>query len=67
MKKRIISLFLSLLMLCATVFTGCSAEKTDDEKRKENACAGDTAYTLSLWVPTNSDTTLSIYCWGLEL
>ena len=55
MKKRILSLFLVLLMLLAVAITGCSDEKTDDEKRRENASAGDTAFTLSVWIPTNSN------------
>lgn len=55
MKKRIFSLFLALLMLLAVAVTGCSDEKTDDEKRRENASAGDTAFTLSIWLPTNSN------------
>ena len=57
MKKRIICLLLSMLMLCSVVLTSCSGEKTEDEIRKENASAGDTAYTFSIWIPTNADST----------
>ncbi len=55
MKKRILSLLLVIMMILSVVLTGCSTEKTDDEKRRENASAGDTAFTLSLWIPTNSN------------
>lgn len=58
MKKRILSLFLALLMMCSIILTSCSDEKTDDEKRKANAEAGDIAYQLSVWVPTNVEYTV---------
>ncbi len=56
MKKRIFSLIMALLMLMAVVLTGCSNEKSDDEKRRENASKGDKALTLSIWIPTEADT-----------
>jgi ABC-type glycerol-3-phosphate transport system substrate-binding protein len=54
------------MMVVSLVLTSCSDEKTDDEIRKENVCAGDTAYTLSLWIPTNSDTTSEAFQKRLE-
>lgn len=56
MKNRLLCLLLAAIMVLSLVFTACSDEKTDDEIRKENVCAGDTAYTLTLWIPTNGDT-----------
>lgn len=56
MSKRILALVFVLLMVLSIALTGCSSEKSDDEKRRENASAGDTAYTLSIWIPTNSNT-----------
>ena len=66
MKKRLLCLLLALMMVVSLVLTSCSDEKTDDEIRKENVCAGDTAYTLSLWIPTNSDTTSEAFQKRLE-
>ncbi len=57
MKKKLLCLLLATIMVLSLVFTACGNEKTEDEIRKENVCAGDTAYTLSLWIPTNGDTT----------
>ncbi len=55
MSKRILALLFVVLMIVSLALTGCSSEKSDDEKRRENASAGETAYTISIWVPTNSD------------
>lgn len=56
MKLRLVSLLLVLLMVCALMLTACGNEKTEDEIRKENVLKGqEQAYTLSLWIPTNSD------------
>ena len=53
-------------MVLSLVLTSCKDEKTDDEIRKENVCAGDTAYTLSLWIPTNSDSNSDAFKKRLE-
>ena len=56
MKKGFLLLFLVLCLSCLMIFTSCTGDKTQDDIRAENASAGDTAFTISLWVPTNSDT-----------
>ena len=50
MKKRLVCLFLCLVMLLSVVLTSCS--KKDEEEAKENITqdASDTAITLTMWV-----------------
>lgn len=56
MKLKLVSLLLVLLMVCSLMLTACGNEKSEDEIRKENVLKGqEQAYTLSLWIPTNSD------------
>ena len=45
---------MALLMACSVFLASCSDEKTDDQIRQENVCKADTAYTLSVWMPTNA-------------
>lgn len=66
MKKRLLCFLLAIMMVLSLVLTSCKDEKTDDEIRKENVCAGDTAYTLSLWIPTNSDSNSDAFKKRLE-
>ena len=55
MKKRILCLFLALLLIVPFILTSCDKETTDAEKIEQIRNSGDVALTLSLWVPTNSD------------
>lgn len=54
MKKRLLCLLMAILMLSSVVLVSCADEKTDDQIRQENVCKADTAYTLSVWIPTNA-------------
>ena len=56
MKKRLMCLLMALLMVCSVVLVSCADDKTDDQIRQENVCKADTAYTLSIWIPTNAST-----------
>ena len=57
MKKRFLSLMLVILMLCSLVLTSCSDGRTEDEiiddivKNSKR-----TAYTVSIMIPTDADT-----------
>lgn len=55
MKKRIICLFLALLMIIPFILTACEEELTEQEIMDQISNSGDIALTLSVWVPTNSD------------
>ena len=54
MKKRLLCLVLAMIMICSLFLVSCSDERTEDEIRMENVCKGDVAYTISLWIPTDS-------------
>ena len=58
MSKRILSLAIAMLMLLPLVlgFTSCSNERTEEEIINDIVNSGTTALTLSIWIPTNSDT-----------
>ncbi len=56
MKKRLICLTLALAMLCSLFFTSCSKTRSEEEIIDGIVNSGSTALTLSLWIPTDSDT-----------
>lgn len=56
MKKRILSLILVVFMLVPLVLASCSNEKTDEDIYNNIISGGEIALTLSLWIPTDSDT-----------
>ena len=58
MSKRILSIVLAMLMLFPLVlsFTSCEKERTEEEIINDIVNSGTTALTLSVWLPTNSDT-----------
>ena len=55
--KRILSLVLVMLMLMTVVFSfaSCEKERTEEEIINDIVNSGTTALTLSIWIPTNSD------------
>ena len=55
MKKRLVCLLLSILMLLTCVFTGCSSPTVESEESEENV--DNTAKTITMWVVTNEETT----------
>ncbi len=58
MSKKIISFFLCMIMLCGTVLSGCSREKTVDEiTDSATNTASKNAVTLSMYVVTTDETT----------
>ena len=58
MSKRIISIVLAMLMLIPFVLglTSCQKERTEEEIINDIVNSGTIALTLSIWVPTESDT-----------
>lgn len=56
MKKRILCLILAVLMLVPLVFTSCSNEASDEDIINNIISGGEIALTLSIWIPTDSDT-----------
>ncbi len=55
MKKKLICLTLSLLMLLTGVLSGCSTAKTEEDKKDE---VDNSAKTITMWVVTDDETTL---------
>ena len=58
MIKRILSIILVMLMILPMVFSlvSCEKERTEEEIINDIVNSGTTALTLSIWIPTNSDT-----------
>lgn len=56
MKKRLICFTLALAMLCSLFFTSCSKTRSEEEIINGIVNSGSTALTLSVWIPTDSDT-----------
>ncbi len=58
MSKRIFSIVLAMLLLVPFVltFASCNKERTEEEIINDIINSGTIALTLSVWVPTNSDT-----------
>lgn len=56
MKKRLICFTLALVMLCSLFLTSCSKTRSEEEIIDGIVNSGSTALTLSLWIPTDSDT-----------
>lgn len=58
MSKRILSVVLAMLMLIPLVFSfiSCENERTEEEIINDIVNSGTTALTLSVWMPTKSDT-----------
>lgn len=58
MIKRILSIVLVMLMILPMVFSlvSCEKERTEEEIINDIVNSGTTALTLSIWIPTNSDT-----------
>ncbi len=58
MSKRILSIVVAMFMLIPMVLglTSCSKERTEEEIINDIVNSGTIALTLSIWIPTNSDT-----------
>lgn len=58
MTKRLLSVILVMLMLLPMVLTlvSCEKERTEEEIINDIVNSGTTALTLSIWIPTNSNT-----------
>ena len=58
MSKKILSIVLVMLMILplAFVLTSCEEQRTEEEIINDIVNSGTTALTLSIWIPTNSDT-----------
>ena len=54
MKKRLLCLIVSILMILPIVFTSCDDDMTPEEIANANFQKADKALTLSLWLPTDA-------------
>jgi len=59
MRKKILCFALALLMVCGVFMTGCSSDKEDETVNAvaDTEESSRSAMTVSLWLPTDSDTT----------
>lgn len=55
MKKRLMCITLAFLMICSLLLVSCS-KRTEEEIIDGIVNSGSTALTLSIWIPTDSDT-----------
>ena len=55
MRKRILCLFFALLLIVPFILTSCKKELSEQEQIEKIKNSGDVAFTLSIWIPTNSD------------
>lgn len=55
MRKRILCLFFALLLIVPFILTSCKKELSEREQIEKIKNSGDVAFTLSMWIPTNSD------------
>ena len=55
MRKRIVALLLAVISVCSLFLFSCKKEMTDDERRKSIVEGGETAYTISVWLPVSEE------------
>ena len=55
MRKRIVALLLCIVSVCSLFLLSCKKEVSDDERRKSIVEGGETAYTISVWLPVTAE------------
>ena len=55
MKKRLFCLALCLVMLAATVLTGCSSKSIDEVQSEFKKTASESAITLTMWLVSEKE------------